>query len=286
MNKSGWLNINKPCGYTSTRVVNILKRILKCKKIGHGGTLDPFASGVLPVCLNSATKTVECVMDHSKTYSFSLVFGKSTDSFDIDGNILDSNDKVPTEKEILDIIPSFIGKIAQVPPKYSALKINGVRACDLVREGKDVLMESRDVEIFDLRLNKIVNRNTFEFTVDCGRGCYIRSLGVDIASRLGMLAYVSKLTRLRVGNFKIENSIDVKDFENINECCIIGLDDILDMPSYSCSEEEHNKLKNGCSIFNSNICSCERLKIKFNDDVICIANCRNNFIKSIVWLAC
>lgn len=284
MKVSGWLNINKPCGYTSTKIVNILKRILKCKKIGHSGTLDPFASGVLPICLNGATRTVEYVMDHSKTYSFNLTFGKSTDTFDIDGNVVDSNDKVPTEKEILDIIPDFIGKIKQVPPKFSALKINGKRACDLIREGKEITMESRDIEIFDLKLNKVIDKNTFEFIVDCGRGCYVRSLGVDIANKLYALAHVSKLTRLRVGNFKIENSISIENFESIDDNYIVGLDEILYMPSYYCSENEYIKLKNGCSIFCPNLSDCDKLKVKYNDDVFCIAKCDNGFLKSITWL--
>lgn len=280
-----WLNVNKPCGYTSTKIVNILKRKLRCKKIGHGGTLDPFASGVLPICLDGATKTVEYVMDHSKTYRFNLTFGISTDTFDIDGSVTDSNDIVPTEQEILNIIPDFIGRIKQIPPKYSALKINGIRACDLVREGKEITMDSREIEIFDLKLSNIIDRNTFEFVVDCGRGCYVRSLGIDIANKLGMLAYVSKLTRLRVGNFRIENSIDIEDFENANENYFIKLDDVLDMPSYFCSEYVYNKLKNGCSVFDINVGNCDKLKVKYNDDVFCIARCDDGFIKSTTWLA-
>lgn len=283
MLESGWLNINKPVGYTSAQIVNILKRKLHCKKIGHGGTLDPFASGVLPVCVNEGTKTVEYVMDHSKTYLFHLTFGKMTDSFDIEGNIIEENGKIPNLEDIINILPQFVGKIQQTPPIYSAIKINGSRACDLVRNGKEVTIESREVNITNLKFNRLVDKNTFEFIVDCGRGCYIRSLGIDIAKSLGKLAYISKLTRLQVGGFNIINAIDIRNFDNITKNSIIDIDSILNLPSYSCTEEEYNDLKNGKIIINNDLKVDTLYKVKFKDQVVSISNRNNNILKSVKW---
>lgn len=250
MEKSGWLNINKPVGWTSTRVVSVLKRLLKPKKIGHGGTLDPFASGVLPICINSATKTVEYMMDHDKTYLFHLTFGSETDTYDIDGEVVNKDNKIPTENDILKIIPEFIGKIKQVPPKYSALKINGKRACDIMRDGGEVEIQEREIEILNLKYNGFVNENAAEFVVDCSRGTYIRTLGVDIAKRLNCLGFISKLTRLRVGDFYIDNSLQIDSSVDVDfiKNQLISINDILKFDSILCSDEEIAKLSNGIMI--------------------------------------
>ena len=250
MEKSGWLNINKPVGWTSTKVVSVLKRLLKPKKIGHGGTLDPFASGVLPICINSATKTVEYMMDHDKTYLFHLTFGSETDTYDIDGKVINKDDKIPTENDILKIIPEFIGKIKQVPPKYSALKINGKRACDIMRDGGEVEIQEREIEVLNLKYNGFVNENTAEFIVDCSRGTYIRTLGVDIAKKLNCLGFISKLTRLRVGDFYIDNSLQIDGDVNVDfiKNQLISINDVLKFDSVLCSDEEIAKLSNGIMI--------------------------------------
>ena len=250
MEKSGWLNINKPVGWTSTKVVSVLKRLLKPKKIGHGGTLDPFASAVLPICINSATKTVEYMMDHDKTYLFHLTFGIETDTYDIDGEVVNKDDKIPTENDILKIIPEFIGKIKQVPPKYSALKINGKRACDIMRDGGEVEIQEREIEILNLKYNGFVNENTAEFVVDCSRGTYIRTLGVDIAKKLNCLGFISKLTRLRVGDFYIDNSLQIDGDVDVDfiKNQLISINDVLKFDSVLCSDEEIAKLSNGIMI--------------------------------------
>lgn len=211
MEESGWLNINKPEKWTSTKVVALIKKITKAKKVGHGGTLDPLASGVLPICINKATKQVESMMNHKKQYLFHLTFGEFRSTYDSEGEVLEKNDFVPSINAIEKIINNFIGTIKQVPPTYSAIKINGKRACDLAREGKEIKLEARDILIENIDFKGFVNDKTAEFVVDCGRGCYIRSLGVDMAKNLGALAYVSKIERLKVGNFLIENSINIED---------------------------------------------------------------------------
>lgn len=213
MQESGWLNINKPIGFTSTKVVAIIKRITKAKKVGHGGTLDPLASGVLPICINKATKQVENMMNHDKKYLFHLTFGEFRDTYDSEGEILEKNTFIPEENDILKNINSFIGDIEQTPPVYSAIKVNGKRACDLIREGKNVELKPRIIKIYNIKYNGFTNDNTIELIVHCGRGCYIRSLGIDLAKSLNAIAYVSKLERLKVGDFLLENSINIENID-------------------------------------------------------------------------
>ena len=209
MQESGWLNVNKPVGWTSTKVVAIVKRITKAKKVGHGGTLDPLASGVLPICINKATKQVELMMDHRKEYLFHLTFGELRDTADAEGVVLETSDVVPSIEQINTVLSSFVGVIKQTPPVYSAIKVGGKRACDLVREGKSVELQARDIVIHSLKCNGFVDEKTAEFVVECGRGCYVRSLGVDLAKSLGAIGYLSKIERLRVGDFEIVDAVDV-----------------------------------------------------------------------------
>lgn len=209
MDLNGWLNLNKPVGWTSAKAVSVIKNLLRAKKVGHGGTLDPLASGVLPICINSATKQVESIMENKKSYKFNITFGELRDTGDTDGIILEKNDFIPNENDIKSILNEFIGTIEQTPPIYSAIKINGKRACDLVRKGKEVKLEPRKIQIYNIIFSGFIDEKSAEFIVDCGRGCYIRSLAVDIAKRLNTLSYVSKLVRTRVGNFFIDSSLDV-----------------------------------------------------------------------------
>lgn len=211
MQESGWLNINKPSGYTSTKVVAIIKHITKAKKVGHGGTLDPLASGVLPICINKATKQVESMMNHTKSYLFHLTFGEFKDTYDSEGITLEKNSFIPIEDDIKKVLNNFIGIIKQTPPVYSAIKIKGKRACDLAREGKQVILQPRDIIINKIIFNGFINYNTIELIVECGRGCYIRSLGIDIAKSLNAIAFVAKIERLQVGDFLIENSLNIND---------------------------------------------------------------------------
>jgi tRNA pseudouridine55 synthase len=211
MQESGWLNVNKPINCTSTKIVAIIKRITRAKKVGHGGTLDPLASGVLPICINNATKQVESMMDHRKKYLFNITFGEMRSTYDAEGEVIEKNDYIPKMNQIVDILGNFTGKIEQIPPPFSALKINGARAYDLARKGEEVNLPAREIHIYDIVCNGFLNENTVEFVVNCGRGCYIRSLGVDISKFLGTVGYVSKIIRQRVGNFDIENSISVDD---------------------------------------------------------------------------
>jgi tRNA pseudouridine55 synthase len=212
----GWLNVNKPVGYRSTRIVEMVKKITRAKKVGHGGTLDPLASGVLPICLNGATGQTEFLMDHSKTYLFNLTFGESRDTYDANGIVVEKNGLIPGILDVENTIASFIGLVDQRPPAYSALRVNGKRAYDLARKGIRLELGSRKVLINILKFSGFVDRRSIQLVVDCGRGCYVRSLAVDIARSLGALGYVSKLIRLRVGNMYAIDSLEIDKLTSDN----------------------------------------------------------------------
>jgi len=212
---SGWLNIDKPLGYSSAKVVAIIKRMLKVKKVGHGGTLDPLATGVLPICINKATKTTEKMMSFEKEYLFEVTFGESRTTYDAEGDVIETSDKIPTEKDILNIVPRFVGNIMQFPPVFSALKVGGKRACDLVRENKKVELEARLVKVCELKFLGFLSEKVARFQVKCGKGFYVRSLAVDLAKALGSVGYVSYLRRLSVGCFNQNNILSLSDVENI-----------------------------------------------------------------------
>ena len=163
----GWLIIDKQANIGSTDVVNQTRRLLNANKNGHTGTLDPFATGVLPIAFGEATKLIPYVTDGNKEYEFTLKFGSTTDTLDLTGTITQTGGKIPTQNEILNIIPEFIGAITQIPPAYSAIKINGQRAYDLARKGQDVIIPKRQIEIFSLELLSILSADEYKFRVAC-----------------------------------------------------------------------------------------------------------------------
>jgi tRNA pseudouridine55 synthase len=253
MELNGWLVLDKPNGITSNKALMILKKLLKPKKIGHAGTLDPFATGILMVALGDATKTVQYAMGSKKTYEFEITWGQTRDSHDIDGAIVEESDARPTLPQLQETLKLFMGEISQIPPEYSAIKINGKRACDIMREGKSVELKPRNVKIYDLDLLKH-NNETAYIRVTCSKGFYIRSLARDIAKNLNVLGYVTKLRRVESGPFKIEKAISLDYIEKIvhNELteeldkalCPIDavLDDIL---VQQVTEDESKKLRFG-----------------------------------------
>jgi tRNA pseudouridine55 synthase len=203
-----WININKPEGITSARVVAIVKRITKAKKVGHGGTLDPFASGVLPIALNKATKTAEKMMAATKKYRFGITFGQFRDTDDVEGKCTESTDSRPRVEDLISVLPKFVGKISQTPSRFSAIKINGKRAYDLARSEVEFEIPKREIEIFSLSLISF-GENYSEFEVECSKGTYVRSLARDICVASKQCGYVSKLVRLRVGDFIFPESISL-----------------------------------------------------------------------------
>jgi len=211
---NGWLNIYKPVGITSNQVLGKIKRIMHPKKVGHAGTLDPAACGILPIALGEATKTIQFMQDRDKTYLFEVTWGQERNTDDIEGEVTQTSSSRPSEAEISKIIPNFIGEVDQTPPKFSAIKIDGERAYNLSRAGEDVEMKSRRVHIHDLKLIEF-NKDTARFEMNCGKGTYVRSVGRDMGRILGCFGYISYLERTKVGNFTKDTSILLDKLEDI-----------------------------------------------------------------------
>jgi len=202
----GWINLNKPKGFSSAYCLNIIKSKFKKIKIGHAGTLDPLAEGVLPIALGEATKTVSLIHLLLKSYLFEIQWGSETDTLDLEGKVTKSNEIYPTKKEVQNILKKFIGYQMQMPPKFSAVKINGKRSYELARNNLEFDMEERKVFIKNIRLLKHENNKSL-FYIKCGTGTYIRSLARDIAKSFDGFAHVTKLVRTRYGNFRIKNRV-------------------------------------------------------------------------------
>jgi len=195
---------------TSTQVVGIVRRIFDAQKAGHAGTLDPMATGVLAIALGEATKTVPYAMDATKIYRFTTTFGESRDSDDAEGAVTGTSDKRPSREQIEAAIPDLVGAISQVPPVYSAIKVDGERAYDLARDGEDVVLQARTVLIHSVRLLDQPDADHAEFEMVCGKGAYVRAWARDLAVNLGTLGYVSELRRLAIGNFTVERAIGLE----------------------------------------------------------------------------
>lgn len=198
---NGWLVLDKPLGRTSTQALGAVKRLFDAQKAGHAGTLDPLATGILPIAFGEATKTVPYAVDGEKAYRFTVTWGAERSTDDIEGEIVASSDLRPTVDDIEDLLPQFIGEISQVPPQFSAIKVAGNRAYDLARDGEVVELQARTVVIEDLRLTQIVDADTAVFEAECGKGTYVRAIARDMGRALGCRGHVSELRRLAVGPF-------------------------------------------------------------------------------------
>jgi tRNA pseudouridine55 synthase len=205
---NGWINLDKPAGVTSTDMVTAVKRALNAAKAGHAGTLDPLATGILPIALGEATKVLPYVTDSLKTYDFTITWGQARDTDDAEGKILAETPARPTEASIRAALPAFIGDIMQIPPKYSALKINGERAYDLARAGVDFTLPPRPVYIESLDL-LATTPDTARLVCTCGPGTYVRGIARDLAQKLGTLGFITALRRTRVGCFHEQTAISL-----------------------------------------------------------------------------
>jgi tRNA pseudouridine55 synthase len=203
----GWLIIDKPSGIGSTDVVNRVKKLFQAQKCGHGGTLDPLATGLLPIAFGAATKTVPYVMDGTKAYRFTLKFGEARDTDDADGQVIATSEARPTDAEIETALPAFRGEIMQVPPIYSAIKVGGERAYDLAREGQTVELAARPARIDKFELESRPDADTAIFRVESGKGVYMRSLARDLARACGTVGHIAALRRMRVGPFHEADAI-------------------------------------------------------------------------------
>jgi tRNA pseudouridine55 synthase len=210
---NGWIVLDKPVGMTSTQAVGKVRWLFHAQKAGHAGTLDPLATGVLPIALGEATKTVPYAVDGLKAYRFTVRWGIETDTDDAEGRSMATSDNRPTQREIEAILPDFHGEILQTPPQFSAIKIEGERAYDLARSGETVKLEPRPVEIERLDLVDMPDRDTAVFEAECGRGTYVRALARDMGRMLGCYGHVSALRRTRVAAFRAENAVTIAELE-------------------------------------------------------------------------
>ncbi len=213
---NGVINIYKERGFTSHDVVAKLRGILKQKKIGHTGTLDPDAEGVLPVCLGKGTRLCDMLTDHSKVYEAVLLLGQSTDTQDVSGTVLQEASVEVSEEEVREAIMSFVGPYDQIPPMYSALKVNGQKLCDLARAGKEVERKARPVEIYEIQIEEIYLPRV-RMTVSCSKGTYIRTLCHDIGEKLKCHGCMESLLRTRVGQFQLKDSLTLAQVETYRD---------------------------------------------------------------------
>ena len=210
----GWIVLDKPLGLGSTQAVSAIKRALRTAghakaKVGHGGTLDPLATGVLPIAIGEATKLAGRMLDASKIYDFTISFGTQTDSLDLEGAVIATSDVRPSQAQIEAILPRFTGPIHQIPPAYSALKVGGKRAYDLARAGEEVVLQGRDVVVHALTISKPLGLVAVTLRAHVSKGTYIRSLARDIAIALGTVGHVSMLRRVKAGPFTLEGAISL-----------------------------------------------------------------------------
>jgi len=209
----GWVVLDKPVGMTSTHAVSVVKRLFNAKRAGHAGTLDPLASGALPIALGEATKTVPFVMDGRKIYRFTVRWGEERDTDDAEGRVIANSDQRPSADAVRALLPSFTGSIQQVPPRYSAIKIDGERAYDLARDGEEIELAPRPVEIGRLELVNVPDRDHAVLEAECGKGTYVRSLARDLGRTLGCFGHVSGLRRTAVGPFDEKAMILLEQLE-------------------------------------------------------------------------
>ncbi len=209
----GWVILDKPVGMTSTHAVGAVKRLFTAKRAGHAGTLDPLASGMLPVALGEATKTVPFVMDGRKLYRFTVAWGEERDTDDAEGRVTQTSALRPAADAIETLLPSFTGTVQQVPPRFSAVKVEGERAYDLARDGQQVELKARPVEITRLEIVETPDADHTQFEAECGKGTYVRSLARDIGRALGCFGHVCALRRVEVGPFGEETMISLEELE-------------------------------------------------------------------------
>lgn len=247
---SGIINVLKPAGLTSNAVISKIKKLLKPNKIGHLGTLDPSGTGVLPVCINKATKLFDFYLKKDKHYKAVFVFGKTTDTLDSDGIVINTDNKVITLTDIQNVLNNFIGKQNQMPPKYSAKKINGQAAYDLARKNIDFDLKPKEIEIYSIKVVSQLAQNQFLFDIKCSSGTYVRSIARDIAEALNTFAYMGAIIRVSSGNFNIDSAIRLS---NITEQSITEIKNILkDRQNVFVEDAFYDKIINGCKIYINN----------------------------------
>ena len=268
-NKSlfGFLNIYKPVGMTSHDVVSVLRRVTKIKQIGHTGTLDPFAEGVLPICIGKATRLIEYLQD-DKEYLATVQFGAATNTFDLDGEKVFTSDKKVSRDDIKEGLKSFEGEILQLPPIFSAIKVKGKKLYEYARKGEEVEIQLRKVVIENIELKNFDEElQQAQILLKCSKGTYIRSIANDLGKNLGCGGYLIKLTRTQAGKFRVENSVQLDGIDV--ESNLINPLDILNLPKIAVDNDDLARIKNGMPIYKT----CDKIgnfvSLIYNDVEIC-----------------
>lgn len=268
-NKSlfGFLNIYKPVGMTSHDVVSVLRRVTKIKQIGHTGTLDPFAEGVLPICIGKATRLIEYLQD-DKEYLATVQFGAATNTFDLDGEKVFTSDKKVSRDDIKEGLKSFEGEILQFPPIFSAIKVKGKKLYEYARKGEEVEIQPRKVVIENIELKNFDEElQQAQILLKCSKGTYIRSIANDLGKNLGCGVYLIKLIRTQAGKFRVENSVQLDGIDV--ESNLINPLDILNLPKIAVDNDDLARIKNGMPIYKT----CDKIgnfvSLIYNDVEIC-----------------
>lgn len=276
---NGIINVLKPPGMSSSGVVVFLKRLFNTKKIGHTGTLDPGAAGVLVICLNRATRLFDIFMDEQKEYIAEITFGVSTDTQDLFGNILSSSEATIEEEQLLGVLPLFVGEIEQITPIYSAAKQDGQPLYNLARQGREIREKKRLVTINDIKYLGQIEKNRFLLSISCSKGTYIRTLITDIGNRIGVPAVMSFLLRTKSGEFLIDEAYTIDELKELAlqgrvfDAVIKTEDALKKFKALKVSKEEAAKLENGCSVtFTSYAAEGEYVRVFYEDSFLGLAN--------------
>ncbi|WP_114961838.1 tRNA pseudouridine(55) synthase TruB [Tritonibacter mobilis] len=248
---SGWLVVDKPAGLTSTAVVNKVRWAFDAKKAGHAGTLDPEATGVLAVALGEATKTVPFITDAMKAYTFTVTLGAATNTDDAEGEVIATSAERPSDEEIKEALLGFIGEIQQVPPKFSAVKVDGQRAYKLARDGEEVELSSRPLWVEELVMLDRPDADHVVLEMTCGKGGYVRSIARDLGEKLGCLGHVQELRRIWSGPFDAEDGVTLEQIDDLAKSPEIDQflrpleEGLADLPELKCTPEGATRLRNG-----------------------------------------
>lgn len=278
----GFLNVYKPAGITSHDVVSCLRRVTKIKQIGHTGTLDPFAEGLLLVCIGKATRLIE-YLDDDKAYTGVIQLGSATDTYDKEGKIIKTSDKMVTKTDIESALIHFTGEIEQLPPIYSAIKVNGKKLYQYAREGKDVKIEPRRVNISSLEILDFDEANRqVTLHIECSKGTYIRSIANDLGEKLGTYGHLIKLIRTKVGDFKVNDSIKLDELDTYEkvQSNLINPVQKIKFPEYKLTQDEKDKVSRGMPVnYTGDFRESSLVKLTFQNELAAIARTHQQQLK-------
>lgn len=288
---NGWIVIDKPYDLGSTDVVRQVKRLLRPQKIGHSGTLDPLATGILPLALGEATKTVPFLMDADKGYDFTVRWGEATSTADVEGEVIATSDVRPSAEQIETALPAFIGEISQTPPAYSAIKVNGQRAYDLARDGQEVKLQPREVICHDLQLLS-ADQDSASFRLTCGKGFYVRSLAVDLALALGTAGHVTALRRTHVGPFGLSAATGLESLSEFSDkpptsSVLLPVEAALDdIPALVLTATQMMDLRHGQMLSLTDFPDCEMtdgtlMRARFHDQLVAVVTSEDGNIRVV-----